>query len=222
MDWMQTNVGINRFILSGLCGGAITGLLAGSIDKRVESLLGLGMTCVVSGSKADHDAYMTQGQLDSLRKSYLRKIADPASIIRLLTFRTNYRLMIKSLVQPITSWQKNRRSRAAEVEIKATPNDTPHSNLSPYFPEAFLGFLRDRKVLLVFSGEDRLYWEYEEKFMSHYREQVEKYSSNLTIDIIKGANHIFSFTEWQNEMLTIAASWLADNGGHIKETTNLR
>ena len=222
MNWMQTNLGINRFILSGLCGGAITGLLAGSIDKRVESLLGLGMTCVVSGSKADHDAYMTQGQLDSLRKSYLQKIADPASIIRLLTFRTNYRLMIKSLAQPMTRWLKSGRKQAVKAETEATSKESPQSNLSPYFPEAFLGFLRDRNILLVFSGEDRLYWEYEEKFMTRYREQVAKYSSNLTIDIIKSANHIFSFTEWQNEMLAIAASWLARNDGQIKETTNPR
>ena len=35
MDWMQQNYGSKRFLLSGLCGGAITGLLAGDRDARV-------------------------------------------------------------------------------------------------------------------------------------------------------------------------------------------
>src|SRR5262245_25392525 len=34
MDWMQRECGTKRFILSGLCGGAITGRLTGSRDRR--------------------------------------------------------------------------------------------------------------------------------------------------------------------------------------------
>ena len=34
MDWMEEQSRIKRFILAGLCGGAITGLLAGAQDYR--------------------------------------------------------------------------------------------------------------------------------------------------------------------------------------------
>ena len=33
MDWMEKEHGISRFILAGLCGGAITGLLTGALDQ---------------------------------------------------------------------------------------------------------------------------------------------------------------------------------------------
>jgi predicted alpha/beta hydrolase len=44
MNWMQEQFGTKRFVVSGLCGGAITGLLAASRDARIAGLLGLGIT----------------------------------------------------------------------------------------------------------------------------------------------------------------------------------
>jgi hypothetical protein len=208
MDWMQSNYGAAMFILSGLCGGAITGLLTGATDRRVVSLLGLGMTCIVSGSKTDRLRYLTQVQLDSLRKTYLRKVADPESLIRLLTFRTDYRQLIKSLSQPMSRWLKKYCSVSQKGPNEAIKHDSAGSNLNPHFPKAFLSFLRKRKMLLIFSGEDRLYWEFQEKFMSIYRDSVVPFTSNLTINVINDANHIFSFSEWQDEMLRVSCEWL--------------
>jgi len=209
MDWMQLNHGIGRFILSGLCGGAITGLLTGAIDKRVVSLLGLGLTCIVSGSKKDPIKYLTKGQLDSLRGKYIRKIADPASIIRLLTFRTDYRLLFKSLVQPLHQRLKRYRSKTKRGPIQSKENDSAASNLNPHFAKAFVRFVQEKKMLLIFSGADRLYWEFEEKFMSRYHDDVAPFNSKLTIHIVKDANHIFSFSKWQDEMLNTSCAWLA-------------
>lgn len=208
MDWVQSNFGINRFILSGLCGGAITGLLTGAVDKRVVSLLALGMTCIVSGSKIDHSEYITRGELESLRRSYFRKIFNFSSIIRLLTLRTDYRLLIKSTLQPLHCWMDRWNHKAAKCTVATAALREDVSNLNPQFPKAFLSFARERKILLIFSGEDRLYWEYEEKFMKIYEESVTKYIMNLRTHIVKNANHIFSFSEWQEEMLDISRKWL--------------
>jgi uncharacterized protein len=209
MDWMQSKHGIDSFILGGLCGGAITGLLTGAIDKRVVSLLGLGLTCIVSGSKQDPIKYLTQGQLDSLRGKYLRKMADPSSIVRFLTFRTDYRLLFKSLVQPLHQKLKYYRINKKKGSLQGRENDSASSNLNPHFPKAFVSFVREKKMLLIFSGADRLYWEFEEKYMSRYHDDIAPFNSKLTIHIVKNANHIFSFSEWQDEMLSTSCAWLS-------------
>ena len=49
--------GIEKFILSGLCGGAITGLLTSEHDTRVEALLGLGMPVVFDVSEEQRHKY---------------------------------------------------------------------------------------------------------------------------------------------------------------------
>jgi uncharacterized protein len=212
MDWMQREHRISRFVLAGLCGGAITGLLAGAMDHRVHSLLGLGMPVILDNSTTDQSKYMARGQLEELRGTYLRKLINPKSWARFLSMKSDYRLIYKSImtaaksktsVSSMSGPANGQESDGVMMKL----NDS-RANLNPYFPLALHTFLSTRKVILIFSGADRLYWEYEEKFMSKYRGHIAQYASNLTINIVKDANHIFSFSEWQNEMLIIATSWL--------------
>lgn len=212
MNWMQSTHGAGKFILSGLCGGAITGLLTGAIDERVDSLLSLGMTCIVSGSNLDPSEYITIGQLQGMRDKYLRKILDPSSWIRLITLRSDFRLLFKSMVNPLISrWSKKKKADPAVSGKSPLPPAPTDTNLNPNFPQAFLSFVQRRKVLLIFSEADRLYWEFEEKFMSTYGEAIAPYQKNFTVHIVKEANHIFSFPEWQKEMLDLSADWLTRN-----------
>src|SRR5688572_12202621 len=68
MNWMEETYGSRRSLLSGLCGGAITGLLAGDRDARVAGLLGLAITAVLASRAADASRHMTIGQLETHRK----------------------------------------------------------------------------------------------------------------------------------------------------------
>jgi fermentation-respiration switch protein FrsA (DUF1100 family) len=209
MNWAQKNLGFDRFILSGLCGGAITGLLTGAMDKRVDALLSLGMTCIVTGSNMDPSQFITQGQLKTMRQKYFRKLMNFESWLRLISFRSDFKLMFKSLIQPLRS-KLSRQTRQADIgkKTRTASSAPPDSNLNPHFPDAFVNFVRDRKILLIFSEADRLYWEFNEKFMAHYRDTVAPYQHNFSIQIVKNANHIFSFPEWQQEMLDLSTQWL--------------
>ena len=65
-----------------------------------------------------------------------------------------------------------------------------------------------RKMLLIFCGSDRLYWEFEEKFMGPFKDLFNERDEFYEISIVQNANHIFSFLEWQKEMLDITNSWI--------------
>ena len=219
MDWMQSNRGVGSFILSGLCGGAITGLLAGAMDNRVVSLLGLGITCIVSGLKTDPNRFLTVGQLDSMRKTYLRKILEPASIKRFLTGKTNYRVMAQSLAAPLKKLVVSKKKAKDLLNTDAALHESKNSNLNPLFPEAFFKMASNRKMLLIFSEADRMYWEYQEKFAEPYAAKLQKHQSNVNVAIVKNANHIFSFDEWQQEMLALSNSWISNNYVISKRST---
>jgi len=60
---------------------------------------------------------------------------------------------------------------------------------------ALHNMLSSKKELLIFSEADRLFWEFEEKYMAQYRSEYDEYKSNIDIFITKDANHIFSFKE---------------------------
>lgn len=202
MDWMQRRGGPSRFILSGLCGGAITGLLAGARDARVAGLLALGITPLLASRSADPVRYMTAGQLDMVGRTYLEKVLRPEAWLRFLSFRTDYRLLWRSVSQSL--FKSKRPSPAPPANV--VPAD---DNASPLFPSAFFEMTTTgRPMLLVFGGSDRLGWEFDEKFVKRHQARLAAVADRYQVHTIPHANHVLSFGEWQDEMVEVSADWL--------------
>jgi pimeloyl-ACP methyl ester carboxylesterase len=200
MDWMEDHCGTRRFIFAGLCGGAVTGLLAGSKDPRVAGLLALGITPVLASQAADPSLYLTAGQLRQLREGYYAKLRDPRAWLRLLTFQSDYKVMWKSVARPIRP-----PGPATAADAAAAPQ---WDNASPLFPPAFFSMLETKRpMLLIFGGSDRLQWEFEEKFVARHSEKLKELPPLYDVHVIEHANHVLSFVEWQREMLATAEQW---------------
>lgn len=200
-QWLCETTGVSRVILAGLCGGAITGLLAGARDARVAGLLGLGLPVSVDGSNVDKVKYMSTGQLDSIRRKYLRKLIDPRSWARLLSFRSDFRLLFRSLSRPLA------RNRAIPPPSGETA--PPDDNTNPYFRPSLLRMIETgRPVMLIYSEADRLFWEFREKFVDRYGFDTAEHAGVLDVSIVKEANHVFTFKEWQLDMLARGGAWL--------------
>lgn len=207
MDWMSEKYGVNDFILSGLCGGAITGLFAGSNDDRVIGLLGLGIPVILDSSNVDQFDYrnITDGHLNELKKGYIKKILDPKSWIRFLSFKSDYKIIFKSLWMPVKKMLGINQSEKKQNEKIEQVDD---KNFNKYFPPAYFELAKSKKMNLIFSGSDRLQWEFEEKFVSRFKNKIKEVEDNVRIEIVEEANHIFSFKEWQNTMLEKSGEWL--------------
>jgi pimeloyl-ACP methyl ester carboxylesterase len=208
MDWAERQMGVKRLILAGLCGGAITALLAAERDDRVRAILALGIPCTLDSSGVDPARYITSQQLGSIRQKYIAKLLNPEAWLRLLSFKSDYKLLLRSLLQPLKKRLKAKPSEAPRRDGAAPA--PPNSNLNPHFHRTFSNFIARRKMLLLFSGADRLYWEFEEKYLSLYQAAIEPYAHNYRIEIVPDANHVFSFTEWQEKMLAISDGWLEE------------
>lgn len=216
MDWMEEHTGIRSFILAGLCGGAITGLLAGSRDRRVCGLLALGIPVIMSGRSFDPSRYITRGQLDRLRGGYLSKVGDASSWIRFLTFRSDYRKIVKSLCGPVLHRGKGIEQLPDKKTGEGNGGNTADGNINPLFRPALEQMLQTgRRVIFIFSGSDRLQWEFEEKFaagcnLAQWGQRFQKFT-------IPYANHVLSFSEWQEDMFGIACDWLEPYAGTATE-----
>lgn len=202
MNWMQETHGSRRFLLSGLCGGAITGLLAGERDGRVSGLLGLGITPVLAARSADTSRYMTVGQLEASQKMYLKRLWNPRAWFRLLTFQTDNRLIKKMLAH----WVHQLLGRRPDPPAAAPAGD---DNANPLFPPAFFKMLATRRpMLLIFGGADRLHYEYQEKFVLRHRDRLAQMPALVDVHVVESANHVLSMAEWQREMLDVSRRWL--------------
>ena len=168
----------------------------------------MGIPCVLDGSTIDPAKYITTKQLGSIRLKYLAKLFESQAWIRFLSFKSDYRLLIKSLLQPLKRKQYNKSLPAHNDNQNEQPVAPIDSNLNPHFHRAFLQFVTKNKILLIFSGADRLYWELEEKYLSIYKPQVAPFADNYRIEIVQEANHVFSFTEWQKKMFAVSENWM--------------
>jgi uncharacterized protein len=207
MNWMEQTYGVRRFIVAGLCGGAITGLLTAERDARVDSLLALAIPAIVEGSQVDSAKYMTAGQLEAIREGYLSKL-NPlnaqtwSALFRFVSFRTDYRLLASAMIKPVQ--QKLGRQQTA---ASAAPEESDNTNA--LFAPAFFRMMRSgRRVLFIFAGADRLHWEFETKFAGRHQEKLGQFTKLFGIHVTDRANHIFSMPEWQRDMLDQCRRWL--------------
>lgn len=209
MDWLSAKTGDRTFILGGLCGGAITSIMLAGDDSRVLGVICLGLTVTMSVPPELRIHHASKGELSALRGAYFRKLLDWKSWIRILTFRSDFSAITKSVGQAIKSNARNNSSSSADSK----PPD-PQSNANPRFPPAFFSIVKSgRKVLMVFSQADKAYWNYEEKFAEIYSKELEIVKQYYEVQLIQNANHVFSFREWENEMLLYVRQWLTTNFG---------
>lgn len=215
MDWMERECGISQFILAGLCGGAITGLLTGARDHRATAMLGLGIPVILDSADLDPSKYVTAGELLGLREKYKKKFLNLNAWFRFLTFRSDYRMLFKSFLSSRPNVRHDESTYENTKMIDGEKRTEAKDNFNTLFPAALRGMLSgNRSILFIFSESDRLFWEYEEKFIRRYPENNQGERRLLTVEVTKEANHIFSFSEWQKEMLEVAVSWLK---GYPKE-----
>jgi hypothetical protein len=212
MDWMEQTQGTQEFILAGLCGGAITGLLAGAEDTRMKGLLGLGIPVILDAAGVDHLRYVTDGQLHSLQKRYIDRLIKPDAWLRLLTLRSDYATILK-VIRRMAGFPATQKglTKATSEEGKEHGSYTA-SNFNKLFPRAILKVLQDScKVLFIFSGGDRLLWEFREKFEPRWETDLRKLDTGYEVHTIEQANHILSLPRWREEMLQRSTEWLLQN-----------
>lgn len=207
LNWLQSEYHFSSFILGGLCGGAITALLAAQTDDRVLGLISLGMTTTLAMGARDRTKFASQGELAALRKGYLARALDIKSWLRLLSFQSDFNTMFRAFKEAIV--------RKNVTPSSPTQNDpVALSNANPLFPPAFFDITRsNRPILMIFSGADRLYWDFDEKFAQPYAEQLSEVSGSYELHIVENANHVFSFREWEQSMLQSCTAWLTKQFG---------
>jgi alpha/beta superfamily hydrolase len=199
MDWMQKTYGASQFVLGGLCGGAITAILAAPDDSRVEGILALGLPVTLDSPDTDSTRFMTVGQLKGVRSRYLRKVLDPRAWLRLLTLKTDFVLLLKALMVS---------SAKARGPVQTPGQRPPVDNANPLLLPAFIKALEGGcRIQLVFSEVDRLTSEFEEKFSQRHEEQLSRLASGFDVRVITSANHVLTLSEWQDEWFGLATEW---------------
>jgi hypothetical protein len=177
-------------------------------DSRIVSLIGLGIPVIRNGTQINADRYLSIAQLQGKRDGYLRKFRDIKawrSWVRFVTGQSDYRLIAESVIAPLWSRIRPKRIAAATDSQRAAPDNT-----NPHFAPAFFRMMEtERRIFLAFGGTDRFIFEYEAKFVARNAQRLATYDASVySVHVIPNANHILSFPEWQEDMLSHCCAWL--------------
>lgn len=221
MDWMQREHQVDRFVLSGLCGGAITGLFAGARDPRVQGLAGFGIPVIQYGDEALRYKHLSSGEQSQFRRGYFRKLLDWKSWLRLLTFRSDFGIIAKVFLSPLKRLGKRPVTEGLPTAGRhQSESAVPTDNLNPFFPPAFFEFLKGpRRLFLVFGGNDRLYWDYLEKFYQPRKSRIDALCPVLDLQVIEGARHVYEEKEQYETLLRIVVAWISKEFGDVPRVT---
>lgn len=203
LDWLRRERGVTRFIAGGLCGGAVTALLAAERDPSIEGLLAIGIPVTLASRVARPSKYMTRMELADRRQRYVRKLLDPRAWWRLVTFQSEMGVIARSLLVMVRPERK-----PAPMPEGSTLTPEQMENINPLFAPAFFTFLeRGGRALLLFSEKDRMYAEYQEKFIALHGARLRAFSAQVHEHLILGANHVLTQHEWRQEMIAVSRSW---------------
>ena len=113
-------------------------------------------------------------------------------------------MIIRALLKPIQARLRRPKPTSANLAV-----DVPADNTNPLVAPAFRALVTtSRPVLLVFGESDRLFWEFEDKFLRRHGASLAPYAAWYRVHVTPQANHIFSSSEWQDDLFDQCCTWL--------------
>ena len=202
IDELYRQISPKRVVLFGVCGGAITALMAAPRSERVDGVILLSLPVMLDSAQ--------QGQLGRMPHDYARNYLFRLYANKLLSLKAWKRLITrKSDTANIWSWVKA--SFLPQVH-QARPGGTAGER-DPAFNHHVLESLdalvaRQRKLLLLFGQDDKIRYEWQRDFHDKYWNTNPRYEACSTIHNIANCNHMFTLREWQATAMDLAITWL--------------
>lgn len=189
MDWLQKTRGVDRFVLAGLCSGAVTSFEAAVVDERV---VGVAMINPQGFDQSpEWNAYvLNRGRA---RRYLSRSIFSARSWWNAITGRVDYKRLSSVLWEDMAM----RRNRAAQTAVSSVASRVA----------ADLHKLERRGVrtlLLCSEGDDGI--EYMNVILG---QDVTKMTTapHLTVEILPGADHSLTLFDSQGRVMQSFRQW---------------
>src|SRR5690606_33604412 len=153
-----------------------------------------GMTVTLASNAATPAKYLTRAQLDARRGRYFRRLLEPKSWLRFLTFQSEYGVIWRSMLRAI---QKSGKPLPAPPDLAALEQ---RGNANPLLPPAFVAFLeRGGSALMLFSEKDGLQSQYEDKSAHPFEQRLRPLPPQIQSHVVTGSNPVVTLREWQQQ-----------------------
>lgn len=209
VSFLEKKIGRTEVALFGVCGGAITSLIAQSRFPNIGVSI-LASNPVMLPSLRGATRRMTSGYAKYNLGIYVRKILNPRAWWRFLTFRSEYKNILKML-KAVGGGALKRlglKKHASTGEHSHTPSDED-LRFNDVFLDSYRAVIgREDRILLFFGENDNFRFEFHNEFVEHYPGDFEAGQDHITVEEIPRANHMYTLREWQDHICEYCLSWV--------------
>jgi pimeloyl-ACP methyl ester carboxylesterase len=212
---------LDSLLLLGLCGGAISVLMEAGDDERVSGLVLLNIPVLVEDlkrlGKVDNAAMITSSESASgLFRAKLHRLTQWHFWKRLLTLKVDLREEARLVTRAASVLTRkvtgrfvglaNERQRAAQaLSEPVSVNRLYNMNFQTAFSRSMVA---RKRVYFLFAALDQWTWVFKSEFQDLVLTPGNRYETDCRVEVIPGANHIFSGRESQAELQSRIVSWL--------------
>ena len=187
MDYLQSSLGIERFVLVGMCSGADIALCVANHDSRV---VGSGLINGRFFDSIEDTTLWAEAEERTRARHYRSRLCDWKSWRRVVTGQTNYRALLRHLGFRV--WRRRAISPSASV---SSPNSFKSKLLALKSP-----------ILLVYSDGSSS-WELArmrlgESLPCPHRRGL------IQIECLAQTDHVFTSLAHQAQLIAMVAEWL--------------
>lgn len=198
----KKRVGPKKIVLLGICGGAITSLLAAARQPSVDGLILLSVPVLLDAEGQD--------EVDRLPSGYARQYLWSAYGKKLLSWKA-WKRIFSGKSEFSTIFNYGRAALKGLLPQKKGPTETieKHPMFNEHFHESFTSLVKaGTKILLLFGEGDALRWDFQQQYQDLFWQRDPAYGAQSEIHYLKGCNHLFTLREWQDHALKLAKPWL--------------
>jgi alpha/beta superfamily hydrolase len=200
INFLSKEIQMDRIVLIGSCGGAITALAAAARDKRIESVILI-----------DVPVYLDQIE----KNSYLEAKIFVQNIIKkffsLFTWKKAFlgKLNIVKIIRLIFIYIKGNLRKVIPGQLSDNNHNTIGRPINKKFVQDFLSFISSkRRVFFIMAESNLVGYEFNYKFKSEYLSKVP--GSLYKLIYVNQANHVFHSLLAQTTLLNEISNWITE------------
>jgi hypothetical protein len=202
-----------KVFLYGLCGGALTAMIAAALEKAVDGVIFIAGPVTITSPEYELST-LHPHEAGNLLTGYMQRLLSPKSWGRFLSGQTSY----KDLFGSIKVRLGERFSNWKPEEPRAAGNGQPAENkgdlFNNVFLEAFEAVMKSgRPVLFLMPENDRATYDFDKMFVKHILPKYASCEKLYKISRIQQADHTFSLPQKAQELLDISRDWLLEKMG---------
>lgn len=211
-EYLATRFAGYRWILSGVCGGAISSLVAGvESPYPIAGYALISCPVILDGARFDYSRREPPATALKYLRLCLPKLVSPVAIWHFVTFQSDY-MWIWNNVRSLLLRGKDKLSarlrlqrKAGEIDADKPSKTKPVVGLSLIFVRAVHEAMRKSKVLFIYGDNDGFLWEFNDLYASAYLSASQR---DRALRIVTHANHMFVWQEWQQQAFELIDGWL--------------